>query len=73
MPMPMPGLADYPIVGRQNKGIMTEVDIRKPKTKTKKPPLGGYDITAYCFDFIRYSLWCPGRDLNPHSHTAEGF
>ena len=27
----------------------------KGPAKTKKPPLeGGYDITAYCFDFILF-------------------
>jgi len=36
--------------------------------KTKKPPLGGYDITAYCFDFICFSLlqkMVPGAGLEP--------
>lgn len=36
--------------------------------KTKKPPLGGYDITAYYFDFIWFSLlqkMVPGAGLEP--------
>ncbi len=28
----------------------------KGNSGTKKPPLGGYDITAYCFDFIRFLI-----------------
>ncbi|MFJ5158178.1 hypothetical protein ACIP6T_03310 [Pantoea sp. NPDC088449] len=48
---------------------------KRQTTKTKKPPLDGYDITAYCFfiRFIQLQIWCPGRDLNPHSHKPRDF
>jgi len=39
----------------------------------KKPPLRGGLTTLLIIDFIGKAIWCPGRDLNPHSLTAEGF
>jgi len=37
------------------------------RTKTKKPPLGGYDITAYCFILFVLSTanMVPGAGLEP--------
>ncbi|MCQ8227275.1 hypothetical protein [Pantoea trifolii] len=43
-------------------------DSRKDRyTKTKKPPLGGYDITAYCFILFVLSTanMVPGAGLEP--------
>ena len=41
--------------------------------QTQKPPLGGYDITTYCFDYSVFCSTVPGRDLNPHSHKPRDF
>lgn len=30
-------------------------------------------IALILFGFLYFRKWCPGRDLNPHSHKAEGF
>ena len=33
--------------------------------QTQKPPLGGYDITTYCFDYSVFLFLVPGAGLEP--------
>ncbi len=43
------------------------------KTKTKKPPEGGFTTLLIALILFLSSPWYPERDLNPHSVAAEGF